>query len=84
MKSFIPHYVEAVCQELKSVSNAASEKLKIGTIFFGGGTPSLLSVPQYKKILEVSRECFDMSAASEITIEANPGTVNREYLQGIR
>lgn len=84
MKSFIPQYVEAVCQELKIVSGAAAEKIKIGTIFFGGGTPSLLSVPQYKRILEVSRECFEMNETSEITIEANPGTVNREYLQGIR
>jgi len=84
MKSFIPQYVEAVCQEMRSVSDAAPEKIKIGTIFFGGGTPSLLSVPQYKKILEVSRECYDLSAAAEVTIEANPGTVNREYLQGIR
>ena len=84
MKSFIPQYVEAVCQELKSVSTAAPEMIKIGTVFFGGGTPSLLSVSQYRKILDMSRDCFDLGAVSEITIEANPGTVNREYLLGIR
>ena len=84
MKTFLPQYVDALCQELKIVSEASAERLKIGTLFFGGGTPSLLSISHYRKILETSRALFDLSAVSEITIEANPGTVTREYLQGIR
>jgi oxygen-independent coproporphyrinogen III oxidase len=84
MKSFIPQYIEKICQELKIVSEAAEGRIKIGTVFFGGGTPSLLSVPQFHKILSTSRELFDLTSTSEITIEANPGTVTRDYLQGIR
>jgi oxygen-independent coproporphyrinogen III oxidase len=84
MKSFLPQYVASLCQEVKSVAQASAERIKIGTLFFGGGTPSLLTVSQYKRILETSREFYDLSSASEITIEANPGTVTREYLHGIR
>ncbi|MDP3449605.1 MAG: radical SAM family heme chaperone HemW [Anaerolineaceae bacterium] len=84
MKPFIPQYVEAVCQEMKIVSEAAGERISTKTLFFGGGTPSLLSVSQYKAILETCGINFDLSSTTEITIEANPGTVNREYLQGIR
>lgn len=84
MKSFLPKYVDSLCQEIKSVSQASAERIKVGTLFFGGGTPSLLSVSQYQKIFETCREFFVLSASSEITIEANPGTVSREYLQGIR
>ncbi len=84
MKPFIPQYVEAVCQEMKIVSEAAGERICVKTLFFGGGTPSLVSVSQYQKILETCRANFDLSATTEITIEANPGTVTREYLQGIR
>ncbi len=84
MKSFIPQYVEAVCQEIGLVSSSSGEKINVGTLFFGGGTPSLLSVSQYHKILKTCRNNFDFSSTSEITIEANPGTVTRDYLQGIR
>lgn len=84
MKSFIPQYVEAVCQEIQLVSNAANEQINVGTIFFGGGTPSLLSVSHFQKILETCQTHFDFSPLAEITIEANPGTVTRDYLQGIR
>ena len=84
MKSFIPQYVEAVCQEIKIVSDASPERIQVGTLFFGGGTPSLLSISQYQKILETCRNYFDLNSTSEISIEANPGNINREYLQGIR
>lgn len=84
MKTFLPQYVDALCQEIKSVAQTSAVQIKIGTLFFGGGTPSLLSVSQYRKILETSRELYDLSTVSEVTIEANPGTVTSEYLQGIR
>lgn len=84
MKSFIPQYVEAVCQEIKTVSDSAAQTISVGTLFFGGGTPSLLSVPQFRKILETCRINFDLSSLQEITIEANPGTVNQDYLEGLR
>ncbi|MDO9122119.1 MAG: hypothetical protein Q7U31_10060, partial [Anaerolineaceae bacterium] len=64
MKPFIPQYVEAVCQEMKIVSEAAGERICAKTLFFGGGTPSLVSVSQYQKILETCRANFDLSATT--------------------
>lgn len=54
------------------------------TIFFGGGTPSLLSVAQIDQILSALRANFAVQADAEITLEANPGTVSEEYLRGLR
>ncbi len=61
-----------------------SEQIRIGTIFFGGGTPSILSVTQLEKILTTAETCFLLEPQVEITLEANPGTVTREYLKEIR
>lgn len=84
MKSFIPQYVQAVCQEIKLVASASIERINVGTLFFGGGTPSLLSVTDYQSILKTCQANFDISMSAEITIEANPGTVTLDYLKGIR
>jgi len=56
----------------------------IHTIFFGGGTPSLLSPNQFDSIFHSIREYFDLTENVEITIEANPGTVNLEQLKKLR
>jgi oxygen-independent coproporphyrinogen III oxidase len=54
------------------------------TIFFGGGTPSLLSVEQIERLLRACRTAFVVDEDAEITLEANPGTLNREQLKGLR
>ena len=54
------------------------------TIFFGGGTPSLLSVSQVSRILDACYNNFAVDEDAEITLEANPGTLNREQLVGLR
>lgn len=56
----------------------------ISSIYFGGGTPSLLSVRQINDLLTTVRSLFTVDEAAEITIEANPGTVTRTYLMDIR
>jgi oxygen-independent coproporphyrinogen-3 oxidase len=57
---------------------------KAHTIFFGGGTPSLLSPAQLGRLIRVCRETFDMPADAEITAECNPGTVTLDYLSELR
>jgi oxygen-independent coproporphyrinogen-3 oxidase len=52
------------------------------TIFFGGGTPSLLSAEQVKRILVGARQAFAMWDDAEVTLEANPGTLDYDHLQG--
>ncbi len=57
---------------------------EIGTIYFGGGTPSILSVEEIKGILESVFLHYKVNPAVEITLEANPDTLNLNYLQGLR
>jgi oxygen-independent coproporphyrinogen-3 oxidase len=59
---------------LKETGNWAN-RLQPRTIFFGGGTPSALSIPQFEKLLGGLRSQLDLSALEEWTIEMNPATV---------
>lgn len=54
------------------------------TIFFGGGTPSVLSPEEISAILEALRAKFPVAADAEITMECNPGALKGEWLQGYR
>jgi oxygen-independent coproporphyrinogen-3 oxidase len=76
----IPAYVEALCRELEFTAQNTPEKLTLHTIFFGGGTPSLLTPRQFETVLETISKYFDL-ADPEITIEANPGTVSLSDLR---
>ena len=75
----IPAYVDALCREIDIISRSAPERLKAHTIFFGGGTPSLLSSMQFNKVLDMVRASFDLTPDAEISLEANPGTVTQEF-----
>lgn len=57
---------------------------QINSIYFGGGTPSLLPPDKIKKIIERSRELFYFAPDIEITLEANPGTINLESCKGFK
>jgi oxygen-independent coproporphyrinogen-3 oxidase len=76
----IPLYVRALKSEI--TGQAGNGILK--SIYFGGGTPSLLSIEQFADILTVIKNSFALDKTAEITTEANPGTVNREYLASLR
>ena len=54
------------------------------TIFFGGGTPSLLEPSQLERILSALRTAFPIPPGAEVTLETNPGTVTEEKLQAFR
>lgn len=84
MNSLLSKYVFAVCQEQKMVAKSSHTPIKVGTIFFGGGTPSLLSIEHYHQLLSTTKENFDLKSEREITIEANPGTVTENYLERLR
>ena len=74
-------YVSALVQEVRSSSLAG--KL-INTIYFGGGTPSLLDPAQLNRILLALNENFDVDSGSEITLEINPGSITVEKLRAFR
>jgi oxygen-independent coproporphyrinogen-3 oxidase len=75
----IQHYVEVLLQEI-SITPAFCQPLE--TVFFGGGTPSLLSVSQLGRILDALHRQFGIAAGAEISIEIDPGTFTLEQLQG--
>jgi len=78
----IPAYVEALCREIEFTGENAPEKLTLHTVFFGGGTPSLLTPRQFESVLKTISDHFILSDP-EITIEANPGTVSRDDLRDL-
>lgn len=57
---------------------------KISTVFVGGGTPSVLEPEQIRSLFSCLRESFLLEADAEISMEANPGTLNREKLSACR
>jgi len=80
----IPAYVDALCREIEFVGKNVDRRISAHTIFFGGGTPSLLSPAQFGTIFDAIRNNFDLLDNAEITIEANPGTVSFEDLEQLR
>ena len=75
----ISQYIEVLCQE---ISTTPTDSKSLKTIFFGGGTPSLLSTQQLQRILEVLDGKFGIDKFAEISMEIDPGTFDREHLQG--
>jgi len=81
----IPAYVNALIREINFVGHQITNpQLPITTIFFGGGTPSLLSGPQVASVMDALRAAFAFSPNLEATLEANPGTVSQSFLADIR
>lgn len=66
------------------LAEAAGAKLTVHTIFFGGGTPSLLPAESIELVISVLRGAYSVSQDVEISLEANPGTVDLEKLRGLR
>jgi oxygen-independent coproporphyrinogen III oxidase len=73
-------YVAALQQEIRRQADGA----EADTVFFGGGTPSLLEPGEVRAIIEACRNAFAVSGDAEVTLEANPETVTPERLEGFR
>ena len=79
----IPAYVDAVCADI--VQQAAKHPGRTAsTVFFGGGTPSLLSPEQIGRMLDACRAALPVATDAEITLEANPNSVDAAYFAGLR
>lgn len=70
-------YIDALCCEIDSYRD---KHITIDTIFFGGGTPSLLTGEEFGKIVSHIRSSFSLADDIEFTIESNPKTLTREKL----
>ena len=78
------NYVDLLLQHLAWLSDNQAFTAPLGTVFFGGGTPSLLAPSQVDAILQQLQRTVGLTSAVEISLEANPGTVNLAHLQGYR
>ncbi len=80
-------YARAMCREIEQVAEFAEEAGQLRplhTIFFGGGTPSLMALADLSAILQTTQRAFGWQPDIEITLEANPDTVDGVYLAGLR
>ena len=81
----VERYVSAVCKEIAGTRCCVTAGgTDIDTIYFGGGTPSLLTPRQLESILDSVHGTFSISGDAEITMEMNPATVTAETLAAYR
>jgi oxygen-independent coproporphyrinogen III oxidase len=87
----VERYVAALCKEIATYRERVGATVgggrvsaNIDTVYFGGGTPSLLAPRQVESILNEVRSTFSVASASEITMEMNPATVTPETLEEYR
>jgi oxygen-independent coproporphyrinogen-3 oxidase len=83
MRKRIPAYVRALIREIEATGGAGGSP-SVDSVFFGGGTPSLLDEKQVGALMETIQRAFDLAWDAEITIEANPGTVDGARLKAFR
>lgn len=74
-------YTEAL---LSDIRNAGDPAVPVDTVYFGGGTPTVLPAAEFATLLDTIRTVFYVLQDAEITVEANPGTVDRRYLEELR
>jgi oxygen-independent coproporphyrinogen-3 oxidase len=72
--------VKSICWEIENRTDYLPEN-SIDTIYFGGGTPSILENADLKQILEAIRKNYSVNASAEITLEANPDDITQEKLK---
>lgn len=74
-------YCDAV---LRNIRHYADKNTSVDTVYFGGGTPTLLAPEQISSFLAEIKKCFTLAENAEITIEANPNTLSPDRLSKLR
>ena len=76
-------FLEALKQEIVSRKDYLHGE-RVETVYFGGGTPSILTIDEIESIIAALYDHFEIDPKAEITLEANPDTLSLEYLKGLR
>ncbi len=80
--------IRGLCEEIEVRAAELSEEIgakpELETIYFGGGTPSILSTTELKKLLSTIHSTFNVTAIKEVTLEANPDHLTPEFLGELR
>ena len=80
----IARYVEFLCQEIRQQVSVCAHKTPLTTVFFGGGTPSLLASDQVHHVLQTLDQRFGIAVDAEISMEIDPGTFDQAQILGYR
>ncbi len=83
LEHLIEPFVDALIAEIRLVGRSRPG-LDVHTIFFGGGTPSLLTPDHFARILAALRDSYTVLPDAEITLEANPNDLHRDYTAALR
>ena len=76
--------LKAMLTEIRLQQNFFPDKTLIETIYFGGGTPSMLSTAELNSLLNELQKYFTITEHPEITLEANPDDLSKEYLSALK
>ncbi|MGN1230262.1 MAG: radical SAM protein, partial [Anaerotignum sp.] len=76
-------YVDALTAEIKSRGKEYHRK-KVVSVFFGGGTPTVLPIPMLEQLMQAVFESWDVAEDAEITTEANPGTLDEKMADALK
>lgn len=87
-ENIIEDYIKCVCNEINDVGQEVAQNIKdkkiddliVKTIYIGGGTPSVIDSKYIKQLLEEIYKNFKIDENAEITIEVNPGTIDKDKL----
>ncbi|MCY4526479.1 MAG: radical SAM protein, partial [Anaerolineaceae bacterium] len=82
LEHLISPFVEALQAELRCCAPGVAGR-SVHTVFFGGGTPSLLQPQQLADILRTIHLCFDVESSVEVSLEANPNDLNEQWLAAV-
>ena len=83
LNHLIPDYVDALRRDLAFAARRNPHETA-HSLYFGGGTPSLLPAEQFERLLDQLHCSFDMASDCEISLEANPDNLNASYLKDLR
>lgn len=79
---YVDEMTDAICKEILLKKSRITDQ--VGSIYFGGGTPSVLPFKNFEKIFDTITKNFSVSAGAEITIEANPDDLDAKKIAGLR
>ena len=82
-REHIARYVDVLAEQARSWSGRCAE-YEVDTVYFGGGTPTMLTLPEWARLLDTLRQCFRIRPDAEITAETNPAAVGLSYLRDLR
>ncbi len=76
-------YTGEICRRIRTFAESRAMQT-VDTVYFGGGTPTLLPLECFEKIMNTLKDCFDITYDAEISVECNPASIDRNGLDALR